>query len=432
MRSTLATTCAALLACIAGGACASPPSPSPAPPKSLVTASTSVATTAPTSDAGTDAAPPPSSAWTPPAPFTAIATASADAPFTIYPLTTTTLVLAGSDKPIVLELEGDNLSTLPSWLDVLGPLGPINLSDDPLFPASNPKRPPMPARPGAHDEAQPRSFSGTREITTVAGVSSSDAWLFVNRWGGEPNVWVRSDAFRRAAGQWQKIATTKKLGIRYAAATAWNGGVLVHEANAGAERFVAFGVKAGVVVPQPARVPPPCKFFLPEAFVPVASGELVAFGRGCGNGTLAVERWAKGAAQGTYQAFDFEWNSAEPEGFARVVSADEIRMRVPGSIDGDESASRGSSMIDIELRFKASTWIVASKKDAPADGALLAKINAASGGKSAPGAQAFELRGVRTLADKTVLAWGEIRVDQKPTANVLLRSRAVGAPVNLR
>ena len=91
-------------------ACASPSTtiaPLPTPPPVASSASPVASTSAPPTDAGTDAAPP-SADWTPPAPFVVIATAPADAPFTIHSLTTTTLAIAGDEKPTVLELEGNS------------------------------------------------------------------------------------------------------------------------------------------------------------------------------------------------------------------------------------------------------------------------------------------------------------------------------------
>ena len=429
MRRSIVTACGiAVIAACASPAATIAPLPTPSPVASSASPARSI--TAALTDAGTDAAPP-SPGWTPPAPFAVIATAPADAPFTIHSLATTTLAIAGDEKPIVLELEGNNLSTLPSWLDAIGPLGGVNLSDDPLFPKSNPKASLRMGPGGPNDPPTDQGFFGRRAISSVVGVSSSDAWAFVDRWGGERNQWIRSDAFRRSAGQWQKVATTKKLGVWYGAATTWQGGVLVHEANPYAERFVAFGITTGVVVPQPARVPPPCKFFRVDAFVPVATGELIAFGHGCGNETLAIQRWAKGAAQGSYQALEVIWNAAEADGFTSVVSADELRLRVLGTVPGDASTSDDLELVDVELRFKGGRWATASTKRAPAD-SLVAKIGAASGGKSTSGVQRFELRGARTLADGSVLAWGEIRVEQRVAENVLLRSRAVGSPVHLR
>ncbi len=429
MRAPVITACgiAVVAACASSSATIAP---HPTAPPVASGASPVASITAPPTDAGTDAAHP-SPGWTPPAPFVVIATAPADAPFTIHSLTTTTLAIAGDEKPTVLELEANNLSTLPSWLDAIGPLGDVNLSEDPLFPKSNPKVSPPVGPGGPSGPPTDQGFFGRRAISSVVGVSSSDAWAFVDRWGGERNQWIRSDAFRRSAGQWQKVATTKRLGVWYGAATTWHGGVLVHEANPDAERFVAFGIKSGVVVPQPARVPPPCKFFHVEAFAPVATGELIAFGHGCGNGTLAIQRWPTGAAQGSYQALEVIWNAAEANGFTRVVSADELRLRVLGAVPGNESTSDDLELVDVELRFKGGRWATASTKRAPAD-SLVAKIGAASGGKPTPGVQRFELRGARMLADGSVLAWGAIRVAQKVAENVLLRSRAVGSPIHLR
>jgi hypothetical protein len=372
-----------------------------------------------------------------------IATAPEDATFEVYPLASTTLAIVWAKTPTVLELEGDNLSTLPSWLDAMGPFGDINLSEDPLFPSSNPQmkmRPgPRPASVGAGGvgdvSARPAGWWGNRAITSIVGVSSSDAWALVDRWGGERYVWVRSDAFRRAAGTWQKVASTTKIGVIYRAAAPWKGGVLVSESVRrvpGGERLVAFGVKTGVVVPQPSDhcTSGSCSAFEPDALFPLASGELIALGN-CGGG-LRAQRWLAGATQGSCQAFELSsFVSEDPDAFARVVSADEVRLRLPGDVPGEEARPNESSYVDIELRFKGGRWVAMATKRAPRD-PLWATIIAAGNGEAKPGAESFLFRGGRRLADGSALAWGELRVDDRVTAKLLLRSRAVASPVDVR
>jgi len=411
--------------------CGEPPAPRATPTPAPIDATAPAPAVDASIDAPADVADA-STGWSPPSGLSLAAIAERVETLVVHRLGATTFVAAcerdgmyGCTTARFGRVTPDAIVAAPEMLDGLPPLGSVNLSEDKRFPKSNPKHGP---RVGGDDGG----FGGQRVLAELTGAQPGTAWAVLTRWGGEPLVWVVSDAYRRTAARWEHVASSGALGTTFTRAQPWQGGSLLVVQGG---RFAVIGAKPGAPASEPIATPgrAPCKTRVrPDSVAVTSDGAVIVIGQECAGDWLAIERFAPGSRSGVVQAFKRLRvpSTAEPRAID-VRSSTEIVLATYGALPIDGTESSDDEAVTVRLVFDGKKWSVTSQDKGSPEPPEIAALRAKFPKPPNDDAAHFYLDGIELLAPGDAIAWGTYHRPSHGGPLYVLRTRAGATPAKL-
>jgi hypothetical protein len=342
--------------------------------------------------------PPEPRPWAPKAPFTVVARAGPDDDFAVFPLEKGHAIVAvarASDPRGTLRLariEGDTIVPAPELLSGLPPE---------VF----------------RDKALP----------LVAGRYPDALWLTR---GDTSCVGYQWDPAKKT---WAERPTTARVPGKCTRLSAWTPGAAIaaFEGKSG-PTLVAFGKPPRVIPALPARAadqPRSCggRLAAIQQLSGFPSGEVLALAPACGVQKAWLVRWARGSAKG--DAVDAEVDPNAPY-LGRVISKDEVAIQGAGVL------AQGGEETSVQVKFVVSRGKLRRASIEPhAINALerwLYEARKLVGAADEGAPEGFRYEGFSLTDGDDVLVFGKRVQRGEPVASLLLRSRPVKAPAEMR
>lgn len=380
----------AALASMALAAC------SPAPPAAPVVTLAEVPSA--TATATTPRPPPEPRPWAPKPPFAIVARAGPEDDFAIFPLE-----------------KGDVIVAAANARDLQGTLRLARIDGDAIIPAPE-------LRAGL-----PAAVFRDKALPLVAGRYPDALWLA----RGD----VSCEAYQWSPGgkTWEARAAKPRPGGKCTHLAAWTAGAAIASVEgARGPSLAAFGKAPRAVPalpPRAANQPRECgsRLALVQHLFGFPTGEVIVVGAACGVQQAWLVRWPSGSAKG--DAVDAEVDPNTPY-LARALSKDEV------VVDGAGVLPQAAEMTSVEVRFLATSGRLRRASIEPhAINALERWMYEARGILGLPAedpSDGFRYEGYSLTDGDDVLAFGKLVRDGKPVASLLLRSRQVSAPAEMR